>query len=592
MGTKNEICGTPNHLASASAAARLALLIPLIASCAPSSASIAGPSTSLPTESTGVADSPGTSQAGTTIWTLEQLPKNAQLFPDLGSHHRPITTQSREAQDYFDQGLRLTYGFNHDEAARSYAKAAALDPNCAICFWGTALTLGPNYNVPLLAERAKTAWDAITRAQALAAKASPVEQALIAALAKRYKGPEYLDPTAMQPYNEAFATAMREVAKRFSDDNDVVVLFAEAMMNVRPWKLWTPQGNPEPGTMELIGALETVLSRAPSHPGANHYYIHAIEASTYPEKAIPMADRLGQLMPGAGHMVHMPAHIYQRVGRYADASDVNRKAIESDKRYLARTTPPGYYPFYISHNYGFLAYSASMEGRSAEALAASSLAAKAIPTHVVCSMPGMDFFLAEPLLVMVRFGRWNELLQVEPPAEKYSVLRALWHHARGMALASTNNVNDAKTEWETLRTLAKNLPEDRLAGLNSGRRVLDLAAKVLEARIAQAKGRPEAVELYREAVTIEDGLAYNEPADWFYPTRHYLGAALLDAKRFKEAEVVYRADLLKHPANGWSLYGVWQSLNAQQRKKESDAAEQQFRTAWARADFDLRRSAF
>lgn len=460
-----------------------------------------------------------------------------------------------------------------------------------MCWWGAAYTLGPNYNIPMLPDRAEAAWDAVQRAKAAASGASPVEQALVESISKRYAGPQYLEPPAMQPYNEAYAAAMRDVAKRFPDDLDVQVLFAEAMMNVNPWKLWTPAGDPAPGTEEIVATLEGVLAKAPDHVGANHYYIHAIEASNHPEKAIASADRLGTMVPGAGHLVHMPAHIYQRVGRYADASKANRKAIESDEAYLQAVTPPGYYPFYLGHNHGFLAYSASMEGRSEESLKAARAAAQSIPKDVVCGMPGMDFFLSEPLLVMVRFGKWEQILAEPAPDPKYQVLTALWHHAHGTALAATGKADEAQRDLDAIAAVRKELPGDLVAGLNTGGHVLDLAAKILQARIAAARG-DDPIALLREAVALEDALAYNEPSDWFYPVRHSLGAALLEKGKPAEAEAVYRADLERNPGNGWALFGLWKALEAQKKTAAAKKAEEQFRAAWANADFELQRSAF
>ncbi len=535
---------------------------------------------------------PSAEHHATTSWSLDELATGAVRLPDLGQHRRKVTTRSPEAQAFFDQGLALTYGFNHDEAARSFAKAGSLDPDCAMCWWGAAYTLGPNYNIPMLPERAEAAWDALQRAQKAAAKATPVERALVGAVAERYAGPHYLEPDEMQPYNEAFAAAMRDVAKRFPDDDDVQVLFAEALMNVNPWKLWTPEGDPAPGTEEIVVTLERVLRRNPEHPGANHYYIHAVEASKQPEKAEASADRLGALVPGAGHLVHMPAHIYQRVGRYADASEANRRAIEADRRYIETVTPPGYYPFYLAHNYGFLAYSGSMEGRSEEALWASRQSATTMPEHVVCAMPGMDFFVSEPLLVMVRFGRWDEILAEPPPDPKYPVLTALWHHAHGMALASKGQPERARDDLEAIREIAASVPEDLLAGLNAGRSVLDLAAKVLEARIAEAEGSPNTLVLWRAAVALEDGLDYNEPADWFYPTRHYLGAALLDADRPEEAIAVYREDLRRNPKNGWALFGLWKAQLATGASEDAKRTKAAFDRAWSRADIQLERTAY
>jgi tetratricopeptide (TPR) repeat protein len=514
--------------------------------------------------------------------TVDSWASGAMLFDDLGPFHRGITTTSKEAQAYFDQGMKLTYGFNHDEATRSFARAAQLDPNCAACFWGVALTLGPNYNVPMLPDRAQVAWDALEKAKALAPKASPVEQALIGALSKRYKGPGPVDPPAMQPFNEAFAAAMREVGNQFPADLDVQVMFAEAMMNVNPWKLWTLDGKPNPGTPEIVSTLESVLAKDAKHPGANHYYIHAIEASEHPEKGLASAERLAGLLPGAGHVVHMPAHIYQRVGRYSDASEHNRKAVEVDKRYLARTKPPGYYPMYLGHNYGFLAYSSAMEGRAAESLTAARESAKAIPPEMLSMMPGMDFFTSEPLLVLVRFGRWDELLAEPRPPEKYPVMLSIWLHAHGMALASRGKLDEAQQHHTELVALRDKLPADLLAGLNPARTVADLGAKILEARLAQAKKQPNALALWADAVKIEDTLFYSEPADWFYPVRHFQGAALLAAGKAKEAEAVYREDLRRNPGNGWGLHGLVQALKAQ--KKKAAAEEASLKKAWERAD--------
>jgi tetratricopeptide (TPR) repeat protein len=514
--------------------------------------------------------------------------RGAQLFAELGSLHRAVTTQSPEAQAYFDQGLRLAYGFNHDEATRSFARAAELDPTCASCLWGVALTLGPNYNVPMLPDRALAAWTALGRARAQAAHATPVEQALIEALAKRYKGPQPLEPPATQPLNQAYATAMREVAQHFGDDVDVQVLFAEALMDVNPWKLWDKEGKPAAGTDEIVTTLEAVLKKAPQHPGANHYYIHAIEASLHPERALPSAERLAALMPGAGHVVHMPAHIFQRVGRYADASAANRQAVASDLEYLKKTRPPGYYPMYLGHNYGFLAYSAAMEGRMSETLAAARGSAKAIPPEMLDMMPGMDFFASEPLLAMVRFARWDELLVEPRPPEKYLVMTALWLHGQGMALVAKGRLDEAAQDLTALAQLSAKLPPDLTAGLNPAPNVVAVAAKILEARLAEGQKKPAAVTLalWREAVEREDALAYSEPADWFYPVRHYLGAALLEAGKAREAEAVYRDDLRKNPRNGWALFGLWQALKAQ-KKKEAATAERDFTAAWKNADLTL-----
>lgn len=525
-------------------------------------------------------------------WTLTALARGAVLLGDLGEHRRRVTTQSPQAQAFFDQGLALLYGFNHDEAARSFARAVELDPSCAMCLWGVAYALGPNYNIPMLPERAHAAWDAITRAQEHAQYGEPVEVALVAALSRRFKGSDYAPPAEMAAHNRAYAEEMRDVAARFQDDLDVQVLFAEALMNIDPWRLWSAEGVAAPGTVEIVDTLESVLARDVQHPGANHFYIHAIEASPRPERAIGAADRLADLMPGAGHIVHMPAHIYQRVGRYGDAAEANRRAIQVDQRYLARVEPIGYYPLYLAHNYGFLAYATSMQGRSAESLEAARKSAEHMPRDVVCGMPGMDFFLSEPLLVMVRFGRWDEVFGASRPDPRYKTLVALWHHARGMALAANDEIEAAYAEAAAVRELLGQLPEDQLAGLNNGRKVLQLAADIVDARAAEAERAPDAIARWERAVALADTLAYNEPADWFYPVRHYLGAALLDAGRAREAEAVYRADLARHPNNGWALFGLWRSLLAQKKKAAARKVERDYRDAWTVADFELNRTAF
>lgn len=517
--------------------------------------------------------------------TIASLAEGARLFDGLGTHHRAITTRSSEAQAFFDQGLRLTYGFNHDEAVRSFAKAAKEDSTCAMCFWGIAFSLGPNYNLPMLPGRAKVTWDYTSRAGHLAKNGNAVEQALIAALVRRYKRPDTLDSNP-PPLNEHFANEMRDVARRFPNDADVQVLFAEALMDLNPWKLWSLDGTPAPGTNEIVTTLEKVLAQEPMHPGANHYYIHAVEASLHPERAIAAADRLGALMPGAGHIVHMPAHIYQRVGRYADASEANRNAAAADLRYLATSPPPGHYAMYIGHNYGFLAYSAAMEGRAAESLWAAREAVKALPPEMLEVMPGMDFVASEPLLVMVRFGMWQQILGEPKPLEKYKVLTALWLHARGMALASSGRVAQARGELEELKRLNQEFAPNLMAGNSSAKDLGAVAAKAVEARIAEKEGRSaEAIELWKAAVSMEDRLSYSEPADWFYTLRDYLGAALLDAENPAEAESVFRRALEKNPENGWALFGLWKSTADPQ-------AEAQFRSAWSRADIQLARSAF
>jgi tetratricopeptide (TPR) repeat protein len=529
--------------------------------------------------------------AGPPPLTIDGIARGASILSGLGDHHRAITTAVPDAQAYFDQGLRLIYGFNHDEAARSFARAAQLDPKCASCYWGLALVLGPNYNVPMLPDRFPAAWEAVQKAEANAAGATAVEQALIAALAKRYPGAEPKDPVAMQPFNQAYADAMAGVAKQFADDLDVQVLRAESLMDLNPWKLWTPDGKPAPGTADILAILEGVLKKAPRHPGANHYYIHATEASLHPEKALPSAERLAALMPGAGHVVHMPAHVFQRVGRYEEASQANRKAVEVDLGYMGRAPAWGYYGMYLVHNYGFLAYSASMQGRSAESLEAARLSAKNFPPAMLEMMPGMDFFVSEPLLAMVRFGTWDEILATPRPDAKYPTLVSLWLHAHGLALVAGGKIDDAGKDLAELEQLGATIPAEASTSTNAIRDVVAVSAKVLAAAIAQKRGDADALTKWADAVAAEDKLSYSEPADWFYPVRHLQGAALIAAKKFKEAEAVYRADLARNPGNGWGLYGLAQALRGEKKAAQAAAVDKQLAAAWSRADIKLTASA-
>jgi tetratricopeptide (TPR) repeat protein len=529
--------------------------------------------------------------AGPPPLTLDDIAKGAALLPDLGEHHRAITTRVPEAQAYFDQGLRLIYGFNHDEAARSFAKAAQLDPTCASCFWGVALVVGPNYNVPMLPDRFAAAWDAVQKARANAPSATPVEQALIAALAKRYPGAEPKDPGAMQPYNQAYADAMADVATKFPADLDVQVLRAESLMDLNPWRLWSSDGKAAPGTDAIVATLESVLAKDPKHPGANHYYIHAIEASQHPEKAVPSAERLASLIPNAGHIVHMPAHIFQRVGRYAEAAETNRRAIQVDLGYIAKAPPWGYYAMYLVHNYGFLSYAASMEGRSQESIQAAKDSAAHFPAPMLEMMPGMDFFVAEPQLAMVRFGAWQDILAQKRPDAKYPTLTALYLHAHGLASAATGDLATAEKDLAEIEKLGTTIPADVAPGQNTAREIIGVSAAVLRAAIAQKRKDPKTDELWAAAVALEDKLSYSEPNDWFYPVRHFQGSSLIAGKKFKEAEAVYRADLVKNPNNGWALFGLAEALRGENKTADAAKVDAQFAKAWANADIKLTASA-
>jgi tetratricopeptide (TPR) repeat protein len=519
--------------------------------------------------------------------------KGAQLFEGLGNFHRPITTSSAEAQKYFDQGMRFVWSFNHDEATRSFAKAAELDPKCASCYWGVALTLGPNYNMPLMAgPRARAGWEALGKAQANAAAATPVEQALIAALAKRFDGATALDPSNSAPLLAAYVTAMEDVARRFPNDMDVQTMLAEGLMNTNPWKLWTADGKPGPGTPAILAALQRVLAKDPRHPGANHYWIHAVEASTDPGRALPSAEALVGMMPGAGHLEHMPAHIFQRVGRYEESAEANRKGASADVSYLGLTAPPDYYPMYLIHNYQFLAYSAAMEGRRAETVDALRKARAAVPDSMLLAMPGLDWSIGYLYDGMARFGRWDEIIAEPAPNAKLAGLTIGWLQARAIALAAKGRIAEAKAVLPKLDRAIAAVPADATQGQNAAKPLYEIGALKAKARIALAEGRRDAAIAHlREAVAKEDRLSYNEPSDEFFPVRHLLGAALLDAGKAPEAEAVYRDDLKRQPGNGWALRGLAASLAAQ-GKSEAGAVRLQFEDAWRHADTELSTSAF
>jgi tetratricopeptide (TPR) repeat protein len=511
--------------------------------------------------------------------TLAQWAEGARLFGELGYFHRGITTQNGEAQAYFDQGMRFLWAFNHDEATRSFARAAAADSKCAMCYWGVSLTVGPNYNLPKMAEpRAAVAWEALQQAQQHAAEG--VEQALIGALAKRYpdrnKGPNHA----------AYAEAMKAVARRFSDDADVQVLTAEALMNINAWRLWTLEGQPAQGTEEIVAILEGVLAKDPRHPGANHYYIHAVEASPQPEKGVAAAERLPGMMPGAGHLEHMPAHIMQRVGRYEAAAEANRYGIAADLAYYAQTKPLDYYVTYTAHNYQFLAFSAAMEGRKAETIEAARESRALVSDDMLLTMPGKAWHVAELYAAMVRFGMWDAILAEPAPNPKLIGLSGAYLYAKAVALAAKGRIDEAKTAL-------KGLEEPEVDAGNRIRNALEVAVLNAKARIAVAEGKnDEAIGMLRDAVAKEDKLAYSEPADWFFPNRHILGAVLLKSGRNADAEAEYRDDLTRHPNNGWALYGLAQSLRMQGRHADAETVQRTFDAAWKNADVTLVASAF
>jgi tetratricopeptide (TPR) repeat protein len=460
-----------------------------------------------------------------------------------------------------------------------------------MAYWGIALTLGPNYNLPVDAERDRAAYEAIQKALALAPQASEAERAYIEAIAKRHSS----DPNAdRKTLDTAYADAMREVAKRYPDDLDAATLFAESLMNLRPWGLWTHDGQPQPGTEEIVSTLESVLKRNPEHPGAIHYYIHAVEASNQPERAEPYADRLGKLTPGAGHLVHMPSHIYIRIGRYHDAAEVNAKAAAVDAAYIEKYDIQGpYRMMYYPHNIHFFWASATLEGRSAAALQAARDFAAKLPAEMVRQMPMVEGLYPTYLFALVRFGKWKEILKQPAPPDDLKYSTGMWHYARGWAFAATKQFKKAEAEHARLAEIAAATPPEARIMMNSGAALLNLASNVLAGEIAARRGHyDEAVQLLETAVSMQDGLGYEEPPAWYYPVRQSLGAVLLKAGRSEAAEAVYREDLRRNPENGWSLYGLTQSLRAQKKKEDAAETEKRFRTAWAKADVQLTTSRF
>jgi tetratricopeptide (TPR) repeat protein len=520
----------------------------------------------------------------------------APLFDGMGVHSHPITTALPAAQRYFDQGMSLTTGFNHAEAIRSFRAAQRLDPDCAMCFWGEALATGPNINVTANgkavmqpAER-QAAFAAIQRAQALKDGASQEEQDYIEALAARYDGnPE----SPREALDMAYAGAMRELAQKYPEDNDVQAMFAEAVMTTMPWDYWLDGENPKPDAAEVIDALEGVLARDPGHPLALHLYIHAVEASSNAGRAEQAADTLADLVPGSGHLVHMPSHIYWRVGRYYDASEANVRAAAVDEQYIAQCNAQGFYPAaYYPHNIHFLWASASMEGRSEIAIEAGRKVAANVRLEQIQEFPAVEYFHTVPLLSLVRFGRWDEVLAEPQPESDLSYSNGLWHYARAIALVRTGDTEGAVAEHEALAALK---PADAVLFLDSVRfpasLLLEIADSLVSGEIARAQGDPDlAVAQFTEAVTLQDSVPYMEPPFWYYPTRQSLGNALLEAGDFDAAEGVFRADLEDYPRNGWSLFGLLKSLEGLHRVEQAEEVREQFEAIWARADIELQAS--
>jgi tetratricopeptide (TPR) repeat protein len=508
-------------------------------------------------------------------------PKTAVLMPGYGDWHHPVSTNNAEAQAFFDQGLRQIYAFNHDEAGRSFARASELDPKLAMAFWGIAEAVGPNYNDPASEDRFVAAHAAIETAQALAGGASESDKAYIAALGKRFPA----DPKAdLRASAEQYRDAMRGVMKRFPDDLDAATLFAEAGMNLHPWGLWRPDGTPEEGTEEIVEALESVIRREPNHLGAIHYYIHSVEASHSPERALAGANRLAELAPAAGHIVHMPAHIYIRTGDYEAALQTNQKAALADQAYIKGGAAPGLYSMmYYSHNLHFIAMAAAMNGNYAESRRGARLLAANVGPHVK-DMPGLAGFVTVPMAVEVRFHRWNEILKMPPPDPVLETATVFWHFARGLALAGTGNVDGAEAEHKMVAEAEDHTSPDAIFQMpinNKTKDILKIAENVLGAKISLAKNDMDAtVKQLRAAVAVEDGLKYDEPQDWFYPVRESLGAVLLKIGDYAGAEEVFRTDLERNPRNPRSLFGLEEALKAQDKAYDAGFVRKQFDASW------------
>lgn len=512
----------------------------------------------------------------------------APLFQNLGKLSYPISTTDKKVQQFFDQGLRLTFAFNHAEAHRSFMEASRLDPNSAMAYWGQAFALGPNINDPLPDDERKiTCYKVLQKALKAAPNASPREQALIAALAARYSE----DPaTDLGQLNKAFMEAMASVAAQYPDDATIQTLYADAVMNTMPWNYWDAEGNPMPHTLKGKEAIEKAISLDPDHPGAHHLYIHMVELPQ-PDLAVPSAEKLGSLMPAAGHIVHMPSHIFIRVGRYLDAVKANEDAILADEDYISQCYSQGMYPLgYYPHNLHFLWSASSLLGNSSKAIEAAKKTAEKVPVGELISLPFLQDFASTPLLAYTRFGKWNQILTIPYPGDDYKHLKLIWHYARGIAFLRKNNIGEAREELEALEAM-KNDPEleNVIANYtNPSSKIVLVAHKVLAGELAAAEGDlPAAIGHLQEAVVLEDALTYSEPAPWHIPVRQTLGAVLMKAGDYADAEKIYLEDLKDLRQNGWSLMGLYQSLLAQGKTSEANKIKQEFDKAWADADLEI-----
>ncbi|HJX97338.1 MAG TPA: hypothetical protein VJ281_00550 [Chthoniobacterales bacterium] len=522
-----------------------------------------------------------------TLITLNAATKNpvppARLMSGLGEVHHPVSTKNKQAQAFFDQGLKYVYGFNHDEARRSFMRATELDPKLAMAQWGIALTLGPNYNLPVNPERERAGYDAVQRAIAQKENASEPERAYIDALAVRYSNDPNVDLHAL---DRAYRDAMGKLSARYPDDLDAATLYAESMMNLHPWHLWTADGKPAEDTEQIVALLESVMKRDPNHIGANHYYIHAVEASPHPERGLAAAARLEKLAPAEGHLSHMPSHIYARTGDHSAAARCNEAAMVADKKFLEQTHTQGFYRLmYYSHNMHFLAYADTMRGDFAGAKAAADkLVANASPG--VANIPMLEGFIPTPIVVLLGFERWPDILKFPKPTDSLALTNAVWHSARGIALANLGKTAEAENEQKAFQDLVSKMsPNEMYDMLNDRSAVFKIHENLLAGAIAHSRNDDNAaINSLKQAVAAEDALNYSEPPPWYPPVRPTLGRLLLSANQAAEAEKVFREDLERKPRDARALAGLRDSLKAQGRDYEAEQIDQQYRASWKVAD--------
>jgi tetratricopeptide (TPR) repeat protein len=516
--------------------------------------------------------------------------QQAPLFTNIGTHNFSITTDSDLAQKYFNQGVIFAYGFNHEEAFRSFKEVARLDTNCAMAYWGMAYVLGPNINLPMDAGVVHTAYEAVQKAVSLLDDETQKEKDFVMALSKRYMKEPPKDRT---PLDSAYFLAMRELHQKYPEDPDAAAMFAESIMDLHPWDYWLKDGTPQPWTPEILSTLEGVIEKETNHHGANHLYIHAVEASKNPERGLASADRLRFLAPGAGHLVHMPSHIYIRVGKYHEGSLANMRAVKSDEEYINQCNQQGFYPLsYYPHNYHFLWATATLEGDSKTAIDAAIKTSQKPPDSLldVCGYQTLQHFAVIPLYAYVTFGKWDEIMQYQEPQDKRPYLKAVWHYARAMALIAKNNTIDAEKEITELKTLRYNKSVEELSiwGINSAGNLIKIAYEVAKGELdAKRKNYSDAIASLTKAVELEDQLRYDEPPTWFYPCRQNLGAVLIEAGKYADAEKVYLENLMEMPNNGWALFGLYQAILKQNKLDEAAEVEKRFNEAWKYADVTL-----